>query len=111
MRNYETVWYCLRRAGGEVFPDGVVAPAKTRNARKPIWINLGGGTWRNAISFGSNRYELERAALDFGAKDIVWLEPEPESTTTQKQYNRWIHGGQYGVDLHKMSFWKNAKSK
>jgi hypothetical protein len=54
---------------------------------------------------------LERAALDFGAKDIVWLEPEPESTTTQKQYNRWIHGGQYGVDLHKMSFWKNAKSK
>ena len=101
MRNYETVWYCLRRTGGEKFPDGDPAPAKARNARKPIWINLGGGAWRNAISFGSNRYELERAALDFGAKDVIFLEPEhePVETPAASAYHRWLHGGRYGRQI------------
>ncbi len=83
--NYETTWYCLRRSCGEAFPDGVIAPPKTRNSKKPIWCLLGGGSWNNAITFGCNQYEVEKAAKDFGAKDVVWLEPE-------KELPMYIHG-------------------
>ncbi len=94
MMNYETIWYCLRRSSGEVYPDGAVAPPKTRNARRPIWCLLGGGSWNNAITFGCNRYEVEKAAEAFGAKGIVWLEPEKEPTVSvdAAQYQKWIHG-------------------
>lgn len=92
--NYETTWYCLRRSFGEAFPDGVLAPPKTRNSRKPIWILLGSGSWNNAITFGCNQYEVEKAAEDFGAKGIVWLEPdkEPELSKEAAAYHRYIHG-------------------
>jgi hypothetical protein len=92
--DYETTWYCLRRSSGELFPDGAVAPPKTRNARRPIWILLGGGSWNNAITFGCNRYEVEKAARDFKAKEVVWLEPdnEPEVSKAADAYHRYIHG-------------------
>ena len=93
MHDYSTTWYCLRRSSGEAFPDGVVAPPKTRNARRPIWILLGGGSWGNAITFGCNRFEVEKAAEDFGAKEVVWLEPdnEPEISKDARAYQRYFH--------------------
>ncbi len=92
--NYETIWYCLRRSFGEAFPDGVIAPPKTRNSNKPIWILLGGGSWNNAITFGCNSYEVEKAAEAFNAKEVVWLEPEKEPKLSKEAaaYQRYIHG-------------------
>lgn len=93
IRDYESTWYCLRRSSGEKFPDGTPAPPKSRNNRRPIWILLGGGSWCNAISFGCNRFEVEKAARDFGAKEVVWLEPdkEPEISKDAAAYQRYFH--------------------
>lgn len=89
--DYETVWYCLRRGSKEHFPDGL--PARRTKQRqgstcKPIWIKLGeGDSWKDAITFGPAILEMERAAEDFGAIKIVWLEEKfdrPHSKVSQK---------------------------
>jgi len=72
--NYEVVWYVMRRGNGDLFPDGRVVPKGRWSTWKPIWIKLGeGDSWAEAITFGPSIDELENAADDFGAKQIVWL--------------------------------------
>jgi len=81
MVNYAVTWYCIQRSNGDYFPDGLKVPllrasAFTRSPRKLIWIKLDSGTsWYDAITFGPALRELNIAASDFGATNIVWLEP------------------------------------
>jgi len=81
MVNYAVTWYCIQRSNGDCFPDGLKVPplrvsAFARSPRKLIWIKLDRGTsWYDAITFGPALRELEIAASDFGATNIVWLEP------------------------------------
>jgi hypothetical protein len=80
--DYETAWYLLRLSGGEFFPDGHAVPYKNHSGLKPIWVKLGEGTsWAQAISFGSSREETERAAEDFGATKVVWMDKKHKTAS------------------------------
>ena len=75
-RNYQAIWFCVRRAAKELFPDGLEVHSTMKWTRlKPIWIKLGEGTsWRDAITFGSSKEVVEDAAEAFGAEQVVWEE-------------------------------------